>query len=283
MKEVLNPVSPEQRPPLIIRNALVAHAIAFVADRILKSGITLEGRELLKNLIIRACHGGRVSISRELPFIYKESELRIEVDGQQFIPSFGSTVFIGNHTRGGPLWNNAQYIEMAKQGYDMRVDVEDEEIREPFVIMQKGLGGWFGKRYATGIFYNLAASALNCEIVSIAKFDRNKHNRDGKEIINHQGLSPTAVQRIIDGGASLWFPQGRHRDPNDFDFPERKANGFLGKVHDRDRHVQLVPLRSIPDSKGNIKIVFGQSVDIGHVVASGGINYFAQKHIVPLG
>lgn len=272
----------QKRPPIFIRNYLMAHAIAFAADRILKKGITPEGRELLKTYVVRACYGGRVSISKELPLVYEGSELQIEVEGQENIPSWGPSVYVGNHIRGGPLWNNAQFIEMAKQGYESRVDVEDEEVREPFVIMQRGLGGWAIKRYTTGIFYNLAANALNCEIVSIAKFDKSKINEDGTEITNHQGLSPTAVQRIVDGGASLWLPQGTHRDPEDLRFPEHKGTGFLRKINERDRHVQLVPVRSIPDQMGNVKIVFGPAVDTDYIVAKGGINYFAEYHIKPL-
>ena len=281
MKETLNSVSPEQIPPFIVRNALIAHAIAFGAHRILDDGLTSDGRDLLYKLVLRACRGEEVSISRELPLAYQGAKLKIEVDGQNNIPSSGSTIFIGNHTRGGPLLSNGQFIEEAKQGYDARIDVQDKGIREPFVIMQEGLGGWFGKRYATGIFYKIAANALNCEIVSIAKFDKSKINKDGTEIMNRQGLSPTAIQRIVNGGALLWLPQGRHRPPNDFNFPEIKANGFLSNVHDRDCRVQLVPVRSIPDSHGNIKIVFGPAVGISHVVAKG-IDHFAHEHIEPL-
>ena len=62
----------------------------------------------------------------------------------------------------------------------------------------------------------------------------------------------------------------------------RKKQQVFEKIDDEDRFVQLVPIRSIPDSRGNIKVVFGPAVEISHVVANGGINYFAQNHIAPL-
>ncbi|OGH29691.1 MAG: hypothetical protein A3F30_02055 [Candidatus Levybacteria bacterium RIFCSPHIGHO2_12_FULL_37_12] len=287
MKEALSIAGPDvakveqKRPPIFIRNALVAHVIAFVADRILGDGLTSDGRDLLYKLVVRACRGERVSISREVPLVYQGATLKIEADGQNNIPSFGPTMLIGNHTRGGPLLNNGQFIEMASQGYHARRGVQEEEIREPFVIMQKGLGGWVVKRYATEFFYKMAASALNCEIVTIPRFGKNKDNKE-VEIVNHQGLRPIATQRIIDGGAALWLPQGTHREPDDLRFPENKGTGFLRKIYDEDRYVQLVPVRSIPDSNRNVKIVFGPAVGISEVIKGGGINYFAQNHIASL-
>ena len=273
----------EQRPrqPFLIRNALIAHAIAFGARRILDDGLTSDGRDLLYKLIVRACRGERVSIGRELPLAYQGASLKIEVDGQNNIPPSGPTVIIGNHVRGGPLISNGQFIETAKQGYDARCDVQEEEIREPFVIMQKGLGGWIGKRYATGIFYNIAANSLDCEIVERPRFGKGKDKKEF-EVVNNQRLRSITFQRIADGGAALWLPQGAHRDSDDFRFPERKGTGFLTKIYNEVPDAQLVPVRSIPDSRGNIKVVFGPAVDIGDVVANGGINYFAQNHIVPL-
>lgn len=276
MKETLNPVSPEQRPPFIIRNALVSRAIAYVVDYKAGRGFTKDGHKLFRRLLVRVCQGGQVLMSREAPEIYKDASLSIEVDGQENIPSWGPTVFVGNHTRGGPMDSMGQYFEMVKSGYNARSDERDNEVREPFVIVQRGLEKGRIIKFLSGIFYEIASNSLNCEIVAIPRY-----NESG-EIVNGQRLRDNAIQRIVDGGASLWLPQGRHRDPDDLSFPEKKGSGFLGKINERDRHVQIVPVRSIPDSKGNIKIVFGQSVDVGHVVRAGGINYFAQNHIAPL-
>jgi len=283
MVEALRDTGAEQRqrPPFFIRNVLVAHAIAFAAGRMLDDGLTSDGRNLLYKLVVKACRGERVSISRELPFAYQGANLKIEVDGQNNIPSSGPTIIIGNHVRGGPLLSNGQFVETAKQGYDARFDVQEEEIREPFVIMQKGLGGWIGRRYGTGIFYNIAANSLGCEIVAIPRFGKSGDNKEF-EVVNYQGLRSITIKRIIDGGAALWLPQGTHREPDDLRFPEKKGTGFLTKIYDEDHDVQLVPVRSIPDSHGNVKIVFGPAVSISEVLERGAINYFAQKHIAPL-
>ena len=283
MVESLRNPGAEQRPrpPFIIRNALIAHAIAFGARRLLDDGLTSDGRDLLYKLVVKACRGERVSISRELPLAYQGASLKIEVDGQDNIPPSGPTVIIGNHVRGGPLISNGQFVETAKQGYDARSDVKEEEIREPFVIMQRGLGGWIGKRYATGVFYNIAANSLDCEIVALPRFGKGKDNKEF-EVVNNQKLRSITFQRIANGGAALWLPQGTHRDPDDFRFPEGKGTGFLTKIYDEVPDAQLVPVRSIPDSNGHVKIVFGPAVNIGEVLERGAINYFAEKHIAPL-
>lgn len=271
----------EERPTFLVRNVFVARVMASVASRMLDDGLTSDRRDLLKKLIERACRGEKVSISRELPLVYQGASLKIEVDGQNNIPSSGPTVIIGNHVRGGPLLSNGQFVETAKQGYDARFNVQEEEIREPFVIMQKGLGGWIGKRYATGIFYKIAANSLGCEIVTIPKFGNGRDNKE-LEVVNHQGLRPLTVKRIADGGAALWLPQGTHRDPDDLHFPENKGTRFLTKIYDEAPDAQLVPVRSIPDSHGNVKIVFGPAIGISEVLERGAINYFAQEHIAPL-
>ena len=283
MAEVLRNTGAEQkpRPSFLTRNALIAHFIAFGARRILDDGLTSDGRDLLYKLIVRACRGERVSIGRELPHVYQGANFKIEVDGQDNIPPSGPTVIIGNHVRGGPLVSNGQFIETARQGYDARFDVGEEEIREPFVIMQKGLGGWIGKRYATSIFYNIAANSLDCEIVALPRFGKGKDNKEF-EVVNNQKLRSIAFQRIAAGGAALWLPQGAHRDPDDFRFPEGKGTGFLTKIYDEVPDAQLVPVRSIPDSNGHVKIVFGPAVSIAEVLERGAINYFAQEHIKPL-
>lgn len=105
---------------------------------------------------------------------------------------------------------------------------------------------------------------------------------DGKgEVVNSQNLGSGATQRVIDGGALLWYPQGTHRHPNDLQFPQ-KANGFLKGINTQDHFVQLVPVRAIPDEQGNMRITFGKPADISDVVKNGGIDYFTQKRLAPL-
>ncbi len=165
---------------------------------------------------------------------------------------------------------------MVKVGENARSSVDNDQVREPFIIVQRGLGKARLMRVLSGVFFDIVAkNSFGCEMVAIPK-----HDEQG-EVVNKQGLNKKFMQRIADGGASLWLPQGREREPDDFSFPE-KATGFLKIINERDGFTQLVPIRSIPDQQGNIKIVFGTPVDINHVVANGGINYFAQEHIAPL-
>lgn len=276
MKETLKTEAHEKNHSFLIRNALVAIGIAFVADRVLREGLSPEGRKLVRQIVIKAWKGSKVSIAREVAKINKESSLSIEINGQENIPNSGPTILIGNHTYGGPLNNIGQYFEMVKEGYEARGGVKDDYLREPFIIVQRGLNKVKPIRTLSGLFYEIVGNALNCEIVEIPKYN------DKGEIVNNQNLKSVAIKRIIDGGASLWLPQGRERDPQDFEFPE-KATGFLRKISHEDRFVQLVPVRSIPDSSGNIKIFFGKSVDIGYVINAGGIDHFAKKHIATLG
>jgi len=276
MRETLRSPGVEQRPPFLIRNVLVAHAIAFATDKILREGLSPDGRKLLKQFVVKAWMGTKVSIAKDISRLNQESSLDIEVKGQEYIPSSGPTIFVANHTHGGPLNNIGQFFEMVKEGENARFNVDNDQVREPFIIVQRGLGKARLMRLLSGVFYDIVAeNSFGCEIVAIPK-----HNDSG-EIINGQNLRPAAIERIIDGGASLWLPQGREREPDDFRFPE-KATGFLKRINERDGFTQLVPIRSIPDQQGNIKIVFGTPVDINHVVANGGINYFAQNHIAPL-
>lgn len=266
----------EQKPPALIRNALVAYSIAYVIDRGIGHGLTPDGHKLLKKLAVKLSQGGKISMSQDVHPVYQRADLSIWVNGQEHIPPSGPTVFVGNHTRGGPLHSIGQYFEVAKEGYDGRFNVEDERIREPFLVMQRGLGKGKLVQYFSGVFYELAARSFNAEVVDIPKYD-------GKgEVVNSQNLGPGATQRVIEGGALLWYPQGTHRHPDNLQFPQ-KANGFLNKISDRDHFVQLVPVRAIPDEQGNISIKFGPSVDIGDVVKKGGIDYFTQKHLAPLG
>jgi len=277
MKETLYSSEAERRPPFIIRNTLVAHGAAYIVDKSIGDGCTPDGHKLLRKLIVKICKGDKISISGDIPNVYHGAELSIEVEGQENIPPAGSTIFIANHTRGGPVNSIGQFFEMSKEAYEARFNVQDEKIREPFIIMQRGLAKGKIIQYFSGILYEIVGRSLNCEVVEIPQY-----NIDN-EIINGQKLRTNAIDRIINGGAALWAPQGTHRDADDLFFPEKKGNGFLQKVCNEDIDVQLVPVRSIPDLQGNIKILFGKAIRICHVVENGGINYFTQKHLVPLG
>lgn len=274
-KEILETGDVEKTPPFLIRNSFVANVVPYIVDWKMGGGLNSEGHRRLRKVIFRVLRGQKVSMTKDVSRIYEGADLSIEVDGHEHIPPFGPTIFIANHTRGGPLYSMGQFFEMVKAGHEVRSDIEDDYVREPFIIAQRGLAKGKILEYFTGMFYEFAGRSFNCEVVEIPRHDENG------EVINKQNLKPRAIQRVVGGGAGLWIPQGTHRDPNDLRFPE-KATGFLKKVSDEDRDIQLVPIRSMPDSQGNIKIVFGPPVGINHVVESGGINYFAEKHIAPL-
>lgn len=150
----------ERKPPFFIANTLVAHSVAYVIDRTVGNGLTPDGHKLLKKLVVKLCRGGKISMSQDVPPVYQGASLAIHVKGQEHIPSSGPTIFIGNHTRGGPLNSIGQYFEVAKEGYDGRSGVKDEQVREPFLIMQRGLGKRKLVQYLSGVFYDLAAGSL---------------------------------------------------------------------------------------------------------------------------
>ena len=277
MKEILHSSEAERRPPFIIRNALVAHGAAYIVDKSIGSGCTSDGHKLLRKLIVRICKGDLISISRDASDVYQGADLSIEVYGRENIPSAGPTIFITNHTRGGPVNSIGQFFQMTKEAYEARFNEPDEKVREPFIIMQRGLAKGKIVQYFSGIFYEIAGQSLNCEVVEIPRYSSDK------EIINGQKLNAQAIGRIINGGAAMWAPQGTHRDADDLFFPEIKGNGFLQKVHNEEIDVQLVPIRSVPDLQGNVTIFFGPAVELHHIVENGGINYFTQKHLTSLG
>ena len=277
MKETLYSSEAERRPPFIIRNTLVAHGAAYIVDKSIGDGCTPDGHKLLRKLIVRICKGDKISISMDASDVYQGAEHSIEVYGQENIPPAGPTIFITNHTRGGPVNSIGQFFQMAKEAYEARFNVRDEKVREPFIIMQRGLAKGKIVKYFSGIFYEIAGQSLNCEVVEIPRYNSDK------EIINGQKLKANAIGRIINGGAALWAPQGTHRDADDLFFPEKKGNRFLQKVHNEDMDVQLVPVRSIPDLQGNVKVFFGKAVELHHIIENGGINYFTQKYLASLG
>ena len=54
MVEALRGSGVEQKPSFLIRNVLVAHAIAFATDRIMREGLSPDGRRLLKQFVVNA-------------------------------------------------------------------------------------------------------------------------------------------------------------------------------------------------------------------------------------
>lgn len=274
MVEKLRPGDPEKKPPLWIRNPAVAHLAAMLIDWRIGDGLTEEGHRLLKDIIVRAMSGKRVSAAIEVPRIFEGAKLEIHIDGQEHIP-FGPTILIGNHIDGGPLRGLGQYFAVVSAGRDARFTVDDDSKRDPFLIAQRGLGKK-GLEFLSGAFYEVVVGdSFGFEIVAIPRHDRNG------QILNRQGISTRALRRLAGGGAAVLYPQGRFRDPEDFDFPD-KTNKFLTAASHMNESTQLVPTRSRCDPGGNMRITFGEPVETGEVLANGGINYFAEKHLAPL-
>lgn len=284
MREALGPSGVEQKPPIaqrvLLQNALLAHGIAFVVNGVLGSDLNTDGRRLLRSYARRAWRGERVSVAKEISQLLNYSEPSVEVTGEQNIPTVGPTVFAANHISAGPLRHLGQFFRMVQVGYDARSGVLNDEAREPYLIVQNGLA-WHAIGKLSRVFYGIVGEkALRCEIVEIARYKKSE-NESGEQIVNHQGLKESAIKRIVAGGASVWMPQGRERAPDDFVFP-KKGNGYLGRISDQEPYAQVVPVCSIPDSHGNLKIVFGRPVDIKDVIANGGIEDFGLRHVAPL-
>lgn len=221
-----------------------------------------------------------------MPLIYKDSQFTFTSEGEEHIPSSGTTLFIGNHTRSGPLAGMGQYFEASKIAYERRTGVEDNTKKEPKVIAQKGLTRVIklpgGARYVwtlplTEQFYELAADSLNWIVISAPKFDKNG------QITNRQNLPQQVVDDFLDGQALFWYPQGKHMETRDLAMPE-KGTGFLTKLKDED--VTIVPVRFIPESEV-FRIHFGKPVHIQDLPPNGNgqldINHFSRNHLEPLG
>jgi len=277
VKEFINTGSSELKAPFLFRNSIGAHIVSRIVDRAIGEDCTPEGRKLLRNLIVNMCQGKSVSISREASKVYEGARNSLEVMGSENIPNYGPTILVANHTRGGPLNSIGQFLEIAKYAYFARHGVDNEKIREPFFIMQRGLSKGKIVEFFSGKLYEIAGHSLRSEVVDIPRFN------NSNEIINGQKIHSNAISRIVAGGCALWTPQGKHRSANDFYFPEQKGNGFLRRINNIDGNVALVPVKCVPETSDNLEIYFGKPVILGEVLENGGINYFAQKHLCLLG
>jgi len=189
-----------------------------------------------------------------------------------------------NHVRGGPLYDMGQFFEIAKIVYDQRTAEENEFIREPYAIVQRGLNYKIKTRgvelpipfcnQLSGQFYELCGKSLGWEVVLPPKF-----NKDG-QIVNKQNLPQSAIERLENGGAMIWCPQGKHT--TNLEFPEKACN-LLSRLNDKD--IQVVPLKVIPQGQGVLFLVFGKPVHIRDLPVVDGrvdIKAFVQNHIAPL-
>lgn len=264
---------------LFLQNPVMARIVSFILHKfVLGPTLDKEGYKLLISLARKTWMGEEVSVATEISQLLKYAKLTIEVAGEQNIPTEGTTVFVANHTNAGPLRGIGQYFKMVQVGYDARTGVEDPYIREPYIVIQRGLSK-HGIGKLSGIYFDVVGGrALGLEVVAIPRF---KKDENGEKILNYQGLKDSAIKRVaVLEGAALWMPQGRDRHPEDFNFPSK--NGFLVKIASLEPHTQVVPICSVPDSGKNITLVFGKAVDIRHVIANGGIQEFGLKYIAPL-
>lgn len=269
---------------LILRK-IIPHKITIaLADKFMGEGLTDEGHSKLKTIVSRILKEEKIQASQDVPPAYVDSQFRFEHDGEENIPNKGTTLFIGNHTKSGPLAGIGQYFEASKIAHDARVDVEDNGKREPRVIAQKGLNKTIkfpgGNRVSvmvplTESFYELAAKSLDWVVVSVPKFDKNG------QITNRQNLPPGVIENLLRGEALFWFPQGKHKEGHDLVMPE-KGSGFLNKLKDED--VNIVPTRFMPGNP--FKIRFGQSVHIQDIPKDENgqldVNAFSRNYLVPL-
>ena len=249
--------------------------------------MTEEGHRRLKNFVRRALAGETLQASREVPQIYRDCGFEFNIEGTQNIPESGATLFIGNHTKIGPLKGMAQYFETSRIVYENRTDVCEERLREPVAIAQRGLakvvrlpGGrkFVGTVPFTPQFYDMAAEAINWVTVDPPRFDSKG------QIVNRQRLPRRVTEDLIAGGAVLWFPQGTHRDPGNLVMPE-KSEGFLTKLKGQD--VKLVAMRFLPE-KGSpsMSIFFSNAVHIQDIPQSErqvDMAAFVVRYLEPLG
>jgi hypothetical protein len=271
--------APETRDKKLAIQYLPPSFVANIAVCLVGKGLAPEERKLLKSKVERILGGEKLVASMEGPPIYESHRSRMICEGGENIPTSGAILVIGNHTRGGPLRDMAQFFEVAKVVHDGRTAVEDESVREPYVIMQKGPKVPIPViSRLSGQFFELVARSLDWVCVAPPKFDGN-----GK-IIETQRLPISASRRLLNGGAMILYPQGQHTDH--LDFPE-KAGDFLVLLRRKRKDVQLVPLRVMRRDPDLMYFLFGKPVHVQDLPTTDGnsvdINKFVQAHIAPLG
>lgn len=268
-----------------IRKIIPHRLTVYIADKLLGEGLGNEGHRKLKDIVSRILRRERILASYEMPQIYEDSDFVFRLEGEENIPTSGATLFIGNHTRGGPLFGMGQYFEASRSAYNVRTGVEIESIREPVFIAQRGLTKVIklpkGRKIIWNIpligqFYDLAAECLGWATVFPPKFDA------GGQIVNKQRLPKWVIDNLIAGGALFWFPQGKHQDADYLTMPG-KSSGLLTKLKDED--VNLVAARFIPGANLH-QIFFSRVVHIGDVAQKDGvvdIENFVNNYMQPLG
>lgn len=286
--EFRRPAFKESRRSTFLLRRIIPHPLtASIADKFLGEGLTEEGHRKLKNFVRRALTGEKLQASREVPQIYRDCDFEFKFEGAENISAGGATLFIGNHTKAGPLKGMAQYFETARLVYEERIDVENNRLREPVAIAQRGLTGVTrlpgGRKFVwtvpfTGQFYDMAAEALGWVTVDLPKFDSRG------QIVNRQRLPKKVTDDLIAGGALLWFPQGRHEDPNYLKMPE-KSDGLLTKLKDED--LKLVAMKFVPSDKlPSMSIFFSDAVHIQDIPQLDGrvqMSAFVARYLNPLG
>src|SRR3990167_11296847 len=195
-------VKESRRSTFIIRRIIPHPLTVYIADKFLSEGLTPEGHEKLKELIQKMLKRKKVQASLEMPQIYEDCGFKFYFEGQGNIPKSQATLFIGNHTRSGPLFGMAQYFETARIVYKERTDVGNEFLREPVAIAQRGLTKVTklpgGRKFVwtipfTAQFYDMAAEALNWVTVDPPKFD------SSGQIVNRQSLPSKVTEDLIAG------------------------------------------------------------------------------------
>jgi len=286
MQERLSyPTAPETKGRKLFLQLLPPSFVAGIACRFIGKGLVPEELSQLKNMITRMVQGEHICISKEAPSVLGSQRSKMHCEGEKNIPSSGATIVIGNHYQGGLLHDMGPYFEAACIVHDGRTAVEDESVREPYALVQRGFN--YAVRvgrlrvhiplslFFTGQFYELVIRSIGWEFVLPPKFD-NKG-----QITNRQGLSPSAIRRLETGGAMIWLPQGQHT--NHLEFPE-KAGDFLFRMRDKD--IQLVPLRVIRKDQDLLYLLLGKPIHVQDLPEADGtvdINDFVQTCIAPLG
>src|SRR3989344_8100660 len=101
-REYRMPSSGEVRPTNLIR--VIPHPLTvYIADKFLGEGLTPESHKKLKNLVQKMLKREKIQASLEMPPIYQDCRFEFYFEGRENIPKSQATLFIGNHTRSGPL------------------------------------------------------------------------------------------------------------------------------------------------------------------------------------